>query len=115
MRVLIAGTGGVGGYFGARLQQAGNDVWFLARGENLTALRERGLLLRSDFGDLDLSPVRAVADAGGIDGPVDAVLFSVKAYDNEAMADMVASVVRPGAQAKSRSSAKKERSAYEEV
>lgn len=96
MRVLIAGTGGVGGYFGARLQQAGNDVWFLARGDNLSALRERGLRLRSDFGDLDLAPVRAVADAGEIDGPVDAVLFSVKAYDDEAMADMVASVVRPG-------------------
>ena len=55
MRVLIAGTGGVGGYFGARLQQAGNDVWFLARGENLDALRERGLRLHSDFGDLDLT------------------------------------------------------------
>jgi 2-dehydropantoate 2-reductase len=96
MRVLIAGTGGVGGYFGARLQQAGNDVWFLARGENLSALRERGLRLRSDFGDLDLAPVRAVSDAGEIDGPVDAVLFSVKAYDDEAMADMVASVVRSG-------------------
>jgi 2-dehydropantoate 2-reductase len=95
MRVLIAGTGGVGGYFGARLQQAGNDVWFLARGENLAALRERGLLLRSDFGDLDLS-VRAVADAVEIDGPVDAVLFSVKAYDDDAMADMIAPSVTAG-------------------
>jgi 2-dehydropantoate 2-reductase len=95
MRVLIAGTGGVGGYFGARLQQAGNDVWFIARGQNLSALRERGLLLRSDFGDLDLS-VRAVADVGEIDRPVDAVLFSVKAYDDGAMADMIAPSVAAG-------------------
>ncbi len=96
MRVLIAGTGGLGGYFGARLQQAGNDVWFLARGENLSALRERGLLLRSDFGDLDLHPVRAVPDADEIDGPVDAVLFSVKMYDIDAMADRIAPSVASG-------------------
>jgi 2-dehydropantoate 2-reductase len=96
MRVLIAGTGGLGGYFGARLQQAGNDVWFLARGDNLSALRERGLRLRSDFGDLDLHPVRAVADASELDGPADAVLFSVKAYDDDAMADMIASAVAAG-------------------
>jgi 2-dehydropantoate 2-reductase len=96
MRVLIGGTGGVGGYFGARLQQAGNDVWFLARGDNLRALRERGLRLRSDFGDADLSPIRAVADATEIGEPVDAVLFCVKAYDDDAMADAIAPVVGPG-------------------
>jgi 2-dehydropantoate 2-reductase len=95
MRVLIAGSGGVGGYFGARLQQAGNDVWFLARGENLTALRERGLRLRSDFGDLDLS-VHAAADAGEIGGSVDAVFFSVKKYDDDAMGDMIAPSVAAG-------------------
>ena len=64
------------------------------RREPLARLRERGLRLRSDFGDLDLSPVRAVADAAEIDGPVDAVLFSVKAYDDDAMADTIAPVVR---------------------
>jgi 2-dehydropantoate 2-reductase len=97
MRVVIAGTGGLGGYFGARLQQAGsNEVWFVARGDNLRALRERGLRLRSDFGDLDLSSVRAVADASEIEGSVDAVLFSVKAYDNDEMADMIAPAVAAG-------------------
>ena len=84
MRVLIAGAGGVGGYFGARLQQAGNEVWFLARGENLDALRANGLRLESDFGDVHLPNVNAVADAGPVAGPVDAVLFCVKAYDSEA-------------------------------
>ena len=96
MRVLIAGTGGVGGYFGARLQQAGNDVWFLARGDNLHALRARGLRLRSDFGDVDLPHVRAVADAAEAGGPVEAVLFCVKVYDNETVADSIAPVVGAG-------------------
>jgi 2-dehydropantoate 2-reductase len=96
MRVLIAGTGGLGGYFGARLQQAGNDVWFLARDDNLSALRSRGLRLLSDFGDLELSSVRAVEDAGAIGGHVDTVLFSVKAYDDDAMADMIAPAVAAG-------------------
>src|SRR5215472_4477370 len=43
MRVMVMGTGGVGGYFGARLLQGGCDVKFVARGEQLAALRERGL------------------------------------------------------------------------
>jgi 2-dehydropantoate 2-reductase len=97
MRVLIAGTGGVGGYFGARLQQAGNDVWFLARGDNLAALRERGLRLRSDFGDADLSPVRAVADAAEVGKHVDAVLFCVKAYDNDTAIPLVRQLLDQGA------------------
>src|SRR5207245_9311490 len=96
MRVLIAGTGGVGAYFGARLQQAGNEVWFLARGDNLHALRTRGLRLRSDFGDVDLPLVRAVADATEAGGPVEAVLFCVKVYDNETVADSIAPVVGAG-------------------
>jgi 2-dehydropantoate 2-reductase len=96
MRVLIAGTGGVGGYFGARLQQAGNDVWFLARGDNLRALREGGLRLESDFGDLSLPDVRAVADGGEVGGTVDAVLFSVKTYDDDAMAGLIGPAVAPG-------------------
>lgn len=96
MRVLIAGTGGVGGYFGARLHQAGNDVWFLARGDNLRALRERGLRLRSDFGDADLSPVQAVGNAGEVGGAVDAVLFCVKAYDDDVMADAIAPAIGSG-------------------
>ncbi len=96
MRVLIAGTGGVGGYVGARLQQAGNEVWFLARGGNLRALRAEGLRLRSDFGDADLPEVHAVADVAEAGGPVEAVLFCVKAYDDAAVADAIAPVVGPG-------------------
>jgi 2-dehydropantoate 2-reductase len=96
MKVLIAGAGGVGGYFGARLQEAGNEVWFLARGANLRALRTRGLYLRSDFGDVDLPHVRAVADAAEAGGPVEALLFCVKVYDNDTVADAIAPVVGAG-------------------
>jgi 2-dehydropantoate 2-reductase len=96
MRVLIAGTGGIGGYFGAHLQEAGNDVWFLARGDNLRALRTRGLRLRSDVGDANLPHVRAVADVTDVGGPVEAVLFCVKVYDNDAVADAIAPAVGAG-------------------
>ena len=96
MRVLIAGTGGVGGYLGARLSQAGNQVTFLARGRMLDALRANGLTVRSDHGDVRLEHVTAIDRAGGAgQEPADAVLFCVKNYDNESAADAVASAVTP--------------------
>src|SRR5438552_17992481 len=95
MRILIAGSGGVGGYYGARLASAGNEVWFLARGETLAALSERGLEVRSDFGDLRLERVSAVAD-GAEAGPVDAVLFCVKAYDNDSAARAASGAIGHG-------------------
>src|SRR5439155_19600240 len=69
---------------------------FLARGDNLLALRARGLRLRSDFGDADLPHVRAVTDVAGVGGPVDAVLVCVKVYDNDAVADAIAPAVGAG-------------------
>jgi 2-dehydropantoate 2-reductase len=81
MRMLVMGTGGLGGYFGGLLARAGEDVTFVARGAHLDALRSSGLAVRSEDGDFAL-PVRAThrcADAG----PVDLVLFTVKAYDLE--------------------------------
>jgi len=95
MRVLIVGVGGVGGYVGARLAAAGHQVCFLARGENLRALRTTGLRLESDHGDLALPDVNAVDDAGRC-GAAEGVVFCVKAYDNEAAADAMAPAVAPG-------------------
>jgi 2-dehydropantoate 2-reductase len=54
MRIAIIGAGGLGGYFGARLEAAGNDVTFVARGAHLAAIRENGLRVRSPLGDLHL-------------------------------------------------------------
>ncbi len=85
MKFLIAGTGGVGGYFGAKLSAAGNDVWFLARGKHLDAMRKNGLHVRSTHGTFDVAPERIIAHPREADRP-DVVLFCVKSYDNEAAA-----------------------------
>ena len=95
MKVLIVGVGGVGGYVGARLAAAGHDVWLLARGDNLRALRSEGLRLESDHGDLALPTVNATDDAADC-GPADAVVFCVKAYDNEAAAGAMTPAVAAG-------------------
>ena len=58
MRIAVIGAGGVGGYFGARLQAAGADVSFIARGAHLAALQARGLRLESPKGDLHLPTSR---------------------------------------------------------
>ncbi len=57
MRIVIFGAGGVGGYFGARLAAAGNEVTFVARGAHLAAMRDRGLRILSPLGDIDVPKV----------------------------------------------------------
>lgn len=79
MRIAILGTGGVGGYFGARLAQAGHDVHFIARGAHLDALRADGLAVESPLGDFVVNPVHATADPEEI-GEVDHVLLAVKTW-----------------------------------
>lgn len=79
MRVAVFGAGGVGGYFGGRLAQAGVDVSFVARGRHLAAIEERGLRVESVRGDFEVS-APATDDPGEI-GPCDHVLFCVKSYD----------------------------------
>ena len=84
-RFAIMGSGGVGGYFGGRLAQAGFDVSFIARGPHLAAMRERGLRLDSPLGDAHIKSVRATDDPAEI-GPVDYVLFATKLWDTESAA-----------------------------
>ncbi len=68
MRIAIFGTGGIGGYFGGRLAQAGEDVVFIARGEHLQAMRTNGLRVDSTKEDFLLKPVEATDDPNqGID------------------------------------------------
>jgi 2-dehydropantoate 2-reductase len=71
------GAGAVGGYFGARLAAAGNEVHFIARGPHLEAMRQRGLLVKDPDGDLVVRPARATEDPSKV-GEVDLVLFTVK-------------------------------------
>ncbi|HET8625671.1 MAG TPA: 2-dehydropantoate 2-reductase [Gemmatimonadales bacterium] len=79
MRIAVVGAGGVGGYFGARLVQAGEDVTFIARGTQLQALRTQGLRIESPRGNATLGPQRATEDPREV-GPVDAVLLCVKTW-----------------------------------
>ena len=62
MRIAAMGAGGVGGYFGARLQQAGHDVVFFARGRHLQAIKEKGLTIESAHGNAQLQ-VKVYEDA----------------------------------------------------
>ena len=79
MRIAVFGTGGVGGYFGGRLAQGGEDVVFIARGEHLRAMRANGLRVDSLNGDFVIEPIQAT-DMPQEDGEVDAILVAVKAW-----------------------------------
>jgi 2-dehydropantoate 2-reductase len=85
MRIAIFGSGAVGGYFGGRLAQAagagktGLQVIFIARGDQLDALRSSGLRVDSILGDFTLHPVQATDQPAWV-GAVDAVLVCVKAW-----------------------------------
>ena len=83
MRIAIIGAGGVGGFFGARLQQAGATVHFVARGAHLAAMRSDGLRIESPLGDIHLSRVNATDDPADI-GVADIVWLAVKLWDMDA-------------------------------
>jgi 2-dehydropantoate 2-reductase len=94
MRIAIVGAGGVGGYFGARLAAAGEEVGFIARGAQLEALRTRGLHIESVVGDLTLGPQRATDRPAEL-GPVDAVLLAVKTWHLEDVARSLPPLLGP--------------------
>lgn len=79
MNVAIVGAGGVGGYFGGRLAQAGEDVVFIARGEHLRAMQKNGLRVDSINGDFRVDPVSATDDPSTV-GEVDYILVVVKSW-----------------------------------
>jgi 2-dehydropantoate 2-reductase len=80
MHIAIVGAGAVGGYYGAKLAQAGTRVTLIARGAQLRAIRERGLLVWSPLGDLVVRP-EAESDPAKV-GVVDLVVIAVKTYHN---------------------------------
>ncbi len=85
MRILVMGSGGVGGYFGGRLAAAGNDVTFVARGAHLAAIQKDGLLLDSLLGEARIKPAKAVSDPMAAGKP-DIVIFATKMVDAETAA-----------------------------
>jgi 2-dehydropantoate 2-reductase len=79
LSIAVFGSGAVGGYFGGRLAEAGEDVRFIARGRHLAAIREHGLRVSSVDGDFLVHPARVTDDPAAL-GPVDVALLDVKAW-----------------------------------
>ena len=95
MKILVMGSGGVGGFYGGRLAHSGCDVTFIARGAHLEAMRERGLIIENaQQGDIRLPHVKVTDDPAQA-GAVDLVLIAVKLWDTEAAAHAVKPAVGP--------------------
>jgi 2-dehydropantoate 2-reductase len=91
MKILVVGAGAVGGYYGARLAQAGRDVTFLVRPSRAQHLRSEGLHILSPHGDLTLQPQTITAE--DLHTPFDIVFLSVKATAlDQAIEDMAPAV-----------------------
>ena len=95
MRIAIFGTGGIGGYYGGRLAQAGEEVTFIARGAHLQALHRRGLQVDGVKGDFVLHPVKATDDPATV-GVVDTVILGVKTWQIDRGGAGAASAARSG-------------------
>jgi 2-dehydropantoate 2-reductase len=88
MKIAIIGTGGVGGYFGAKLVQAGYDVTFIARGEHLKTIQNNGLIIKSFLGDFKVENLKATDKISELDKP-DLIIIGVKAWQiNEILDDI---------------------------
>ena len=94
MRIAVLGAGAVGGYFGGRLSQAGEDVVFIARGAHLDAMLTHGLRVDSINGDFALQPVQATDDPSKV-GAVDLVLVGVKAWQVSQVAQSMRPMIGP--------------------
>ena len=94
MNVLVMAAGSVGGFFGGLLARAGNDVLFIARGENLAAINSSGLIVESvTSGDFIVQPNAAERPEGP--WKADLVLFCVKSYHNAVAIDTISPAVGP--------------------
>jgi 2-dehydropantoate 2-reductase len=97
VRIAVMGTGGIGGFFGARLARSGEAVAFVARGEHLRAIQAGGLRIRSVEGDftIEAPATDRPAQVPALIGPVDLVLVCVKLYDTEAAAEALRPLMGP--------------------
>ncbi|HEV7392161.1 MAG TPA: 2-dehydropantoate 2-reductase [Burkholderiales bacterium] len=93
MKIAVVGSGGVGGFYGGRLANAGYDVSFVARGAHLAAMRSQGLTIKNAAqGDIHVPRLTATDDPATV-GEVDLVLIAVKLWDTEAAARAVKPIV----------------------
>src|SRR5688572_21419233 len=94
MRIVVFGAGGVGGYFGGRLAQAGEEVIFIARGQHLQTMREEGLRVDSLYGDFVIKPVQVMDDPAAV-SEVDVVLVAVKTWQVKEAAGAIRPMIGP--------------------
>ena len=94
MRILVLGSGGVGGYFGAQLAKAGHEVFFVARGAHLQAMQAQGLRVDSPLSPVHLQPTLCGSDPAAMRDP-DIVLFCPKLWDVKAAAAQLAPALGP--------------------
>jgi 2-dehydropantoate 2-reductase len=96
MRIVILGSGGLGGYFGGRLAAAGSDVTFVARGAHLAALRRNGLKITSPRGNLHIPQIKTAETIREIE-TADLVLVGVKLWDTQSVAASLKPIAERGA------------------
>jgi 2-dehydropantoate 2-reductase len=94
VRIAVIGAGAVGGTFGAALHRSGQDVWFMARGQHLAAIRERGLRITGARGDSSFMTVKATDEPQEI-GPVAVALLTVKLWDLEETVKALRPLIAP--------------------
>src|SRR6516164_349136 len=94
MKIVMMGSGGVGGYFGAKLAAGGADVHFVARGAHLDAMRSQGLTIEGGPAPFHLSNVQATNNPSSI-GTADFVLIAVKLWDTAAAIEEVKPIIGP--------------------
>jgi len=95
MRIVVMGSGGTGGYFGAKLARAGEDVTFVARGAHLEAIRSQGLRVNSAIDGEWTVRAPAVERLDGLP-PADLILFCVKSFDTESAGEIIKPAVGHG-------------------
>jgi len=88
MKILVLGAGGIGGYFGGRLAQAGADVTFLVRPKRREQIARDGLRVASPLGDFTVKAKTVLA--GELAAGSDLVLFTCKAYDLDSAMEAIA-------------------------
>lgn len=92
MKIVVYGIGGVGGYFGGKLANAGYNTTFIARGNHLKAIKENGLFVKSIYGDFHTAPSYATSDISEIKDP-DLVILAIKTWQVEEIAQLLKPVI----------------------
>lgn len=92
MKIAIFGSGGVGGYFGGRLAQAGENVTFIARGEHLKAIQQNGLKVSSAQGDFLIHPAQ-ITDSTESIGAVDLIILAIKAWHLDSSLEQIKNLI----------------------